>query len=236
MRLDHYQTNRYHPGASVLWQVLWYLGGDPIFQSKVLPFSTLKVWILRVFGAKIGQGVRIKPGVKVKFPWRLTVGDYVWIGENAWLDNVAPIVIESHVCLSQGVYLCTGNHDWSVEGFDLIPGEIYLAQGSWIAAKAVIGPGVRVGTGAVLALGSVTGRSLQPHTIYAGNPAQPLKPRPLTKLRQDLQEVAEENTVMQSVELRVKLPCTDVCLQDSDLDVSSEETDAFNSLSAQGFS
>jgi putative colanic acid biosynthesis acetyltransferase WcaF len=139
--------------------------------------SAFKVWILRCFGAQIGQQVRIKPEVRVKFPWRLSVGDYVWIGENAWLDNVAPIIIESHVCISQDVYLCTGNHDWSHPEFKLIPAPIHIEQGSWLAARAVVGPGVTVGRGAVLCLGSVTGRSLQPMTIYAGNPAQPIKHR-----------------------------------------------------------
>jgi putative colanic acid biosynthesis acetyltransferase WcaF len=111
----------------------------------------------RLFGAKIGQGVRIKPGVRVKFPWRLIVGDYVWIGEDAWLDNIAPITIESHVCLSQGVYLCTGNHNWVHPDFKLIPAPIHIQESSWIAAKSVIGPGVTVGWGAVLTLGGVLG-------------------------------------------------------------------------------
>jgi putative colanic acid biosynthesis acetyltransferase WcaF len=177
MHLDLYTVGSYTPGAPFWKQLLWYGLGTPLVRSYWLPFSTFKVLILRCFGAKIGQKVRIKPGVRVKFPWRLAVGDFVWIGENAWLDNIAPIVIESHVCLSQDVYLCTGNHDWSHAEFKLVPAAIYIEEGSWIAARAVIGPGVTVGRGAVLGLGSVAGRSLQPMTIYAGNPAQPIKQR-----------------------------------------------------------
>ncbi len=177
MRLDNYTVGTYTPGATLLRQLLWYFIGSPLFSSYWLPFTGFKVWILRRFGAEIGQQVTIKPGVKIKFPWRLTVGDYVWIGENAWLDNVAPITIESHVCLSQEVYLCTGNHDYRDRNFKLIPAPIHIEQGSWIAARAVVGPGVTVGSGAVLALASVTGRSLQPMTIYAGNPAQQVKKR-----------------------------------------------------------
>lgn len=177
MRLDSYTLGTYTPGAHLWRQLLWYFLGDPLFRTHLLPSSAFKVWILRRFGAQIGQQVRIKPGVRVKFPWRLSVGDYVWIGENTWLDNVALIAIESHVCLSQDVYLCTGNHDWSHPNFKLIPAAIHIEQGSWLAARAVVGPGVTVGQGAVLCLGSVTGRSLQPMTIYAGNPAQPIKQR-----------------------------------------------------------
>jgi putative colanic acid biosynthesis acetyltransferase WcaF len=177
MRLDNYTVGTYTPGASIVRQLLWYFIGAPLFSSYWLPITDFKVWLLRRFGAKIGQQVTIKPGVKVKFPWRLTVGDYVWIGENAWLDNIAPITIDSHVCLSQDVYLCTGNHDYSDRNFKLIAAPIHIHQGSWIAARAIVGPGVTVGEGAVLSLASVTGRSLQPMIIYAGNPAQPLKKR-----------------------------------------------------------
>jgi len=93
------------------------------------------------------------------------------------LDNLAPITLENHVCLSQAIYLCTGNHDWSHPDFHLIPAPIHIEQSSWIGAGAMIGPGVTVGRGAVLCLGSVAGRSLLPMTIYAGNPAQPIKQR-----------------------------------------------------------
>jgi putative colanic acid biosynthesis acetyltransferase WcaF len=179
MKLDRYTLGTYTPGASYLKQLLWYFIGSPLVQSYWLPFSPLKVSVLRWFGATIGQGVRIKPGVRIKFPWRLTIGDFVWIGEDAWLDNLAAITIESHVCISQGVYLCTGNHDWGHPHFQLITAGIHLEASCWIAARSIIGPGVTVGQGAILALGSVAGRSLQPMTIYAGNPAHPVKTRHL---------------------------------------------------------
>jgi putative colanic acid biosynthesis acetyltransferase WcaF len=179
MRLDNYTLSTYTPGAPYWKQLLWYFIGSPFSESYYLPFSSIKVLILRAFGAKIGKGARIKTGVRVKFPWRLTVGDYVWIGEDAWIDNLAHVTIESHVCLSQGVYLCTGNHDWNHPDFKLIPSPIHIQESSWIAAKSVIGPGVIVGRGAVLTLAGVTGRSLEPMTIYAGNPAQPIKRRKL---------------------------------------------------------
>ncbi|MEM7725289.1 MAG: WcaF family extracellular polysaccharide biosynthesis acetyltransferase [Cyanobacteria bacterium P01_A01_bin.45] len=175
MRLDNYTVGDYTPGAPFWKQMLWYFLGSPLFESHILPISVIKVVILRLFGATVGKGVRIKPGVRVKFPWRLVINDYVWIGEDAWLDNIAPITIESHVCISQGVYLCTGNHDWNHPNFKLIPKPIYIQEGSWIAAKSIIGPGVTVGRGAVLIIGGVTGRSLESQTIYVGNPAQAYK-------------------------------------------------------------
>jgi putative colanic acid biosynthesis acetyltransferase WcaF len=184
MQLDRYIPTNYNPGAPYWKQLLWYFVGSPLVQSNWLPMSSFKIWLLRSFGATIGKGVRIKPGVRVKFPWRLVVGDYVWIGEDAWIDNLAIVTIESHVCISQGVYLCTGNHDWSHPHFKLITASIHLETGSWLAARSVVGPGVTIGEGSVLGLGSVTGRSLKPMMIYAGNPAQPIKPRQLKEIEQ----------------------------------------------------
>lgn len=177
VNLALYHTGDYTTGAPLWQQLLWYFMGSPLVRSYWLPWSWLKVRLLRIFGATIGEQVRIKPGVRVKFPWRLTVGNHVWIGEDAWLDNLAPISIDDHACVSQCVYLCTGNHDWSDPHFSLKIAPITVEKGSWIAAGAVVGPGVTVGEGAVLGLGSVTGRSLEPMTIYAGNPASPIKKR-----------------------------------------------------------
>ena len=176
VQLDQYSLGTYSPGASLVKQILWYSLGDPWVKTRLLP-SSLKVWLLRRFGTEIGQGVRIKPGVQIKFPWRLRIGNHCWIGENSWIDNVAPISLDDHVCLSQNVYLCTGNHDWSHPQFQLRTAPIHLETGCWIAARAVVGPGVRVGAGAVLTLSSVAVTSLAPMTIYTGNPAVAIKSR-----------------------------------------------------------
>ena len=177
MRLDCYTTGAFTAGAPFWKQLLWYFIGAPILRSYLIPFSIIKVNILRWFGAEIGQGVRIKTGVRVKFPWRLIIKDFVWIGEDVWLDNLDLITIESHCCISQNVYFCTGNHDWSDRNFSLCTAPIYIESESWIAAQAMIAAGVRVGKGAVLALGSVAIRSLEPMTIYSGNPAIAIKSR-----------------------------------------------------------
>jgi putative colanic acid biosynthesis acetyltransferase WcaF len=179
MQLHLYSPNSYTPGAPYWKQLLWYFLGSPLVESYWLPFSNLKVSTLRLFGAQIGRGVRLKPGVRVKFPWRLVVGDHVWMGENAWIDNLALVQLDSNVCLSQKVYLCTGNHDWSDPAFQLKIAPIHIKEGSWIAAGAMVGPGVTVERGAVLTLGGVAVRSLNAMTIYAGNPAQAIKQRVL---------------------------------------------------------
>ena len=178
VHLSQYKSDCcYSPGASLLKQLAWFYFGSLLAASYWLPLSGLKVRLLRLFGAQIGKGVRIKPGVRVKFPWRLTVGDDCWIGEQVWIDNLAPVVLEHDVCLSQGVYLCTGNHDWSKPTFNLRLGSIKIGHSAWIGAKAVVCPGVTVGEGAVLTVNSVAAGALVAWTIYTGNPAVPIKQR-----------------------------------------------------------
>ncbi len=182
MRLDQYSLGSYHPGASLIKQLLWYYLGDLLVQTPLLPFSSLKVLVLRLFGAQVGRGVTIKPFVKIKFPWRLKIYDHVWLGERCWIDNVAEVTIESHVCISQNAYLCTGNHDWGQATFDLIPRPIYIEASSWIGANSVVGPGIRIKAGAVLSLGAVATRSLEAMTVYSGNPCQALKKRKIQQM------------------------------------------------------
>jgi putative colanic acid biosynthesis acetyltransferase WcaF len=119
----------------------------------------------------------------VKFPWRLRVGDFSWIGEDVWIDNLAEIEIADHCCISQGAYLCTGSHDWSSMTFDLIVRPIEIQRDAWIAAKAAVGPGVVVREGAVLTLGGVANHDLEAWTIYSGTPAVPVRLRHVARDR-----------------------------------------------------
>ena len=176
MRLDRFDNADFRRGRPALVEALWLLV-QGLFVATWLPGSALRVLLLRLFGARIGAGVRLKPGLRVKFPWRLCVGDHAWLGENVWLDNLAEIRIGDHCCVSQGAHLCTGSHDWTREGFDLVTRPIRLEDQSWICARAVVGPGVRVGQGAVLALGSVATHDLAPWQVHQGVPARPVRPR-----------------------------------------------------------
>jgi len=161
----------YRSGRSAIVRALWFFAGLPLLRCQALPSSAFRRWLLRLFGAEIGRAVIIKPGVRVKYPWLLRVGDHCWIGEDCWIDNLSLVCIGNHVCVSQGVYLCTGNHDWSDPAFGLIVRPIHVHDGAWLCARAIIGPGARIGEGAVLTAGSVATKSLEPYSVYAGNPA-----------------------------------------------------------------
>ena len=175
--LGKFDNSWFRPGRPVLIQVLWYLTNGLFFINPVFPFSGLKIFLLRLFGAKIGRGVVIKPGVNIKYPWRLCLGDNCWIGEKVWIDNLAEVSIGPHVCISQGAFLLTGNHNYKKPAFDLITGAIRLDEGVWIGAKAVVCPGVTCHTHAVLSVGSVATKSLDACGIYQGNPAIKIRER-----------------------------------------------------------
>ena len=163
--------------------MLWILV-QALFVDCWLPGSRHRVWLLRRFGAQVGSGVVIKQHVRVKFPWKLTIGDYVWIGERVWIDNLASVEVGSHVCLSQNAYLCTGSHDWSSSKFDLITQPISIAEHAWICAQATVAPGVVVENGAVLGLGSVATQRLKAWQIYQGVPAIAIRNRKINNCQQ----------------------------------------------------
>lgn len=169
--LHQYDNTWYRPGKSPLVRLVWYYVNFLFFQSAWLPLGSLKVWLLRLFGASVGQGVTIKPSVNIKYPWRLRIGDHVWIGENVWIDNLANIHIGSHVCISQGAMLLTGSHNYKQPTFDLMIGDIVLEDGVWIGAQAVVCPGITCHSHSVLAVSSVATADLKPYMIYQGNPA-----------------------------------------------------------------
>jgi putative colanic acid biosynthesis acetyltransferase WcaF len=176
VRLDRYSARSFRRGRSLLGEATW-LVAQALILASPLPGSRLRAWLLRRFGAHVGQHVTIKPGLRVKFPWRLHVGDHSWIGEDVWIDNLADVRIGDHCCISQGVYLCTGNHDWSRPSFDLVVQPISIESQCWLAARSVVGPGVTVQEGAVLGLGSVAARDLEAWQVHVGTPAAPVRPR-----------------------------------------------------------
>ncbi|MBK9337687.1 MAG: colanic acid biosynthesis acetyltransferase WcaF [Lewinellaceae bacterium] len=169
--LSRYNNAAFDRGAPRWKEALWLLAGALFFQHSLAVWNGAKIWLLRRFGAVIGRGVLLKPRVTIKFPWKLVIGDHVWIGEGVWIDNLAEVSIGSHVCVSQGAMLLTGNHDHASPTFDLIVHSIRLEDGAWVGAKALVCPGVAVHAGAILTAGSVATGDLEEYGIYQGNPA-----------------------------------------------------------------
>jgi putative colanic acid biosynthesis acetyltransferase WcaF len=177
---DIARDSDYRVGRSFFVRTAWFLIGMPLLRCPILPSSSFRRHLLRWFGAEVGVGAVIKPGVRVKFPWKLKMGDHCWIGEDCWIDNLAPVTLGNHVCLSQAVYLCTGNHDWSDPAFRLVTQSIQVQDGAWVAARASIGPGAVVGEHAVVGFGAVVTGAVPAFEIHVGNPAAFLRRREIT--------------------------------------------------------
>jgi putative colanic acid biosynthesis acetyltransferase WcaF len=173
---EKFNNDWYDPGKNFLVRFLWMLTSR-ICVNSWWPSSSTKVIMLRMFGARIGKGVVIKPYVNIKYPWRLNVGNNVWVGEKVWIDNLGDIIIESNVCISQGALLLCGNHDYKKSTFDLIVGNIELKEGAWVGAKAIITGGSILNTHSIISAGSVFTGIADEFTIYKGNPALPIRKR-----------------------------------------------------------
>jgi len=177
VRLASFDNAWYSPGRSLMVRVLWQVVSGCFFLTWFPWPSRLKAALLRIFGARVGTGVVLKPRVNVKYPWNLTLGDHSWIGEGVWLDTLAPVRIGANACLSQGAMVETGNHDWSRPTFDLVVKEVVVEDGAWVAVRSLLLPGARLASHAVLGAGSVLSGDTEPFGIYVGVPAQKARDR-----------------------------------------------------------
>lgn len=175
--LSSYNNDWFNVGAGRLKVVLWYFCNVLFLKNGWNPCNRLKVSLLRLFGAKIGKDVVIKPCVNIKYPWNLEIGDNCWIGENVWIDNLVHVKIGNNVCLSQGALLLCGNHNYKKKTFDLIVKEIFIEDGAWIGAKCTVCQGVNAKECSVLTVGSVATKDLDAYAVYSGNPATRIRKR-----------------------------------------------------------
>lgn len=151
----------YDKGRGPIWQAAWLAVSGLVVTRWWCPLS-LRVAILRAFGAQLGDNVLIRHHVRIHWPWKLTVGNDSWIGEGSWLLNLEPITIGSDVCISQGVLLCTGSHDRRSPTFEFDNAPIRIEDGAWVAARATVLRGVTVGADAVVGACALVTRDLPP--------------------------------------------------------------------------
>ena len=172
-------------------QVLWYFTSAMIFENSLFPFMKLKSRLLTLFGAEVAESVLIKPNVKIKYPWKLKIGTNSSIGEHVWIDNTENIIIGNATCISQGVYLCTGNHDYTNYQLHYFGREISIGNNCWICAKAMVFGGSQLLDGVVVGPGMIVNGLLKARTVYR------LSSCVIEKKR----KVSESSTALQSVNL-----------------------------------
>ena len=177
VRLKDFDASGFNRGAGKGKEICWYLF-KMVFFLSAFPFPNfVKIKLLRLFGAKIGGGVTIKPRVNIHFPWKLEIGNDVWIGEEVFILNFENAIIGNNVCVSQRAFLCGGNHDFKQPAMPYRNGTINLLDGAWVGASCFVGPGVTIGIDTVVTAGSIVTGSLEGNGIYRGNPAVFIKSR-----------------------------------------------------------
>jgi putative colanic acid biosynthesis acetyltransferase WcaF len=155
------------------WNICWAI----LYRTSPRPLHSWRSFLLRMFGAQMGPNCHFYPKSKVWAPWNLICADQVTAGDGVEIYNPAPITLGSHAILSQEAYLCGATHDYDDPAFPLIAYAMTIGPYAWVCARASVAPGVNVGEGAVLGLGSVATRTLEAWTVYAGVPAVKVKDR-----------------------------------------------------------
>jgi putative colanic acid biosynthesis acetyltransferase WcaF len=183
--LDHPDVGQLTPESSPwtfrekLIRAIWMVVGKPIFRLSFHNWYNFRAWLLRLFGARIGRGVHIRPTVNVEIPWNLDLKDGVTVGDCAILYSLGVITIGERTIVSQYAHLCAGTHDHTDRRFPLIRDPITIGSDAWIGADAFVGPNVTIGQLSVLGARSSAYRNLEAGMVYVGNPAHALKKREL---------------------------------------------------------
>lgn len=178
--LRRYDQSWYDPGRPKWVVLLWWLLQAIVFPLTLHAHHAPRRWLLRLFGAEVGQHVVIRPTARVYYPWKVAIGDYSWIGGGVELYSLDTIRIGNHCVVSQNSYLCTGSHDVSDAAFGLITAPITLENGVWVATDCFVGPGVTIGANTVVGARSSVFSDLPAQYICVGSPCRPQKPRSVT--------------------------------------------------------
>ena len=165
------------PWSSRARRALWGVVCGLLFRPSPRPAHAWRALLLRLFGAQLGPHCHIYPGARIWAPWNLVCEDAVCIADGAVIYNPAPVFLRSHSIVSQEAYLCGAGHDIDDPAFPMISRPIELGCYAWVAARATVCAGVRLGDGAVLGLGAVAARDLEPWGVYAGVPARLIRQR-----------------------------------------------------------
>ncbi|MGA1131416.1 MAG: hormogonium polysaccharide biosynthesis acetyltransferase HpsU [Prochlorotrichaceae cyanobacterium] len=175
--LRRYDQSHFDRGRSGWVILLWWFVQAVCFPLTLHNLHGPRCWLLRCFGAKIGQGVVIRPSARFTYPWKVEIGDYSWIGDNVEFYSLDRICVGSHAVISQGSYLCTGSHDIQDSDFRLMTAPIVIENGVWVATDCFIAPGVTIGANSVVGVRSTVLKSLPPGHLCYGTPCSPKMPR-----------------------------------------------------------
>ncbi len=175
--LSLYKTPKDFRGKSKITVQFWWLVYTVFFKPSPQIFYGWRRFLLRCFGAKIGKAVVIRPTVQITYPWKVSIGDYSWVGDDAVLYSLGDIEIGNNSVISQRCYLCTGTHDYNKINFPIYAKKIVIGNQCWLATDVFVAPGISIGNGTVVGSRSSVYKDLPHNKICLGNPAKPIKKR-----------------------------------------------------------
>ena len=167
-------------GKSGWYVQLWWLVQASLFAWSPQVLYGWRRFLLRFFGAKIGKGVIIRPSARITYPWKVSIGDFAWVGDDVVLYSLGEIDIGANAVVSQRCYLCTGSHDYTQPTFDIYAKPILIGAEAWLATDVFVAPGVRIGRGAVVGARSSVFEDIPELMVAKGTPAKPFKKRELS--------------------------------------------------------
>lgn len=173
-------------GRSALKVQLWWLVQSTLFRWSPQFAYGFRRALLRAFGARVGAGVLIRPTAQVTYPWKVSIGDHSWIGDDVVLYSLGDIVIKTNVVISQRSYLCAADHDYRDSAFAIRARPICVEDEAWIATDVYVAPGVHIGRGAVVGARSSVFRDLESDMVCVGSPCRAVKKRILPRTRYDV--------------------------------------------------
>jgi putative colanic acid biosynthesis acetyltransferase WcaF len=175
--LQIYRVDPNYRGRSPYFVQLWWLVQATLFRLSPQVMYGFRRRLLKLFGANVGTGVKVRSSVTVTYPWKVTIGDYTQIGDDVVIYSFAPITIGNHVVISQKSYLCAGTHNFRSPSFEIQAAPIVVEDEAWLAADVFVSPGITVGRGAVVGARSSIFSNLPAMMICTGSPARAVKPR-----------------------------------------------------------
>lgn len=175
--LENFEVTEGFRGKSKIVVQIWWIVQGTLFALSPQFFYGWRRFLLRLFGAKIGRGVLIRPSTKITYPWKISIGDFSWIGEETVLYSLGEIVIGNNVAVAHGVYFNTGLHDYTQKKFTILSKNIYVEDECWITNDVYIAPGVKIGKGCVIGARSSVLKDMKEGWVCYGTPAIPIKRR-----------------------------------------------------------
>lgn len=175
--LRAYDLSNFDLGKPRWFVMLWWLIQELLFPISLHNHNNFRCFILRLFGAKIGKDVVIRPTARITYPWKVDIGNYTWIGDDVVFYSVDQINIGSHSVISQKSYLCTGSHNIEDKSFGLITAPIFIGNGTWIATDCFVAPGINIGSNSVIGARSNVMKNIPARQVAWGNPCTVRYPR-----------------------------------------------------------